>query len=209
MEDTNLQETVKQAVKKALDSSMTDLIKIATESIKRNLDEKVEKEVEKKVKLEETPTFRRKFNENHYKHTREMDKVLDKINVALEKEDFDKAKKTVKDGKKLISKRQKLIKLADREEHGWEVVRCYQSDALASDSEDEKRLAKSRRQAFLNKKEARLSRNSGYEKQNFDSFSPSSSRTQTSRNYMCYFCGKAGHMQYSCPDKRSKSNKGQ
>ena len=39
-----------------------------------------------------------------------------------------------------ILRQQKLITIADREKDGWEVVKCYLSDYLASDSEDEKQL---------------------------------------------------------------------
>ena len=39
----------------------------------------------------------------------------------------------LKNGKKLIS-------ITDKEEHGWEVVKCYLSDDLASDSDNEKHL---------------------------------------------------------------------
>ena len=42
--------------------------------------------------------------------------------------------------------------MADREEDGCEVVKCYLSDDLTSDSEDEKRLNKARREAASNKK---------------------------------------------------------
>ena len=40
----------------------------------------------------------------------------------------------------LISRRQKLIKFADRSEVGWAVVDEYVDDDLADDSEDEKRM---------------------------------------------------------------------
>ena len=62
-----------------------------------------------------------------------------------------------------VDKRKKFILLADRKEDGWE-VRCFQSDNLASDSEDEKRLNKSRRQAKQYKKEARTRRQNYWEK---------------------------------------------
>ena len=35
-------------------------------------------------------------------------------------------------GKSLFTKRQKLIKIADREDDGWEVIKWYESDALDS-----------------------------------------------------------------------------
>ena len=32
-----------------------------------------------------------------------------------------------------------MIKIAEIEEDGWEVIKCYESDALVSDTEDEKK----------------------------------------------------------------------
>ena len=46
--------------------------------------------------------------------------------------------KLVTEGKLIIKKRQKLIKIADKNRDGWLVVQEYESDDLASDSEDEK-----------------------------------------------------------------------
>ena len=48
----------------------------------------------------------------------------------------------VSEGKKLIHKRQKLIKIADRYKDGWQVVEEFESDELASNSEGEKKLKK-------------------------------------------------------------------
>ena len=47
--------------------------------------------------------------------------------------------KLVAEGKQIIKKRQKLIKIADKNKDGWLVVQEYESDDLASDSEDEKK----------------------------------------------------------------------
>ena len=47
----------------------------------------------------------------------------------------------------LISRRQKLIKFADRSEAGWAVVDEYVDDDLADDSEDEKRMEWAERMA--------------------------------------------------------------
>ena len=40
-----------------------------------------------------------------------------------------------------------MIKVADRSQHGWSTVEEYEQDDLASNSEDEKRLTRSERQA--------------------------------------------------------------
>ena len=45
-----------------------------------------------------------------------------------------------------------MLRTADREEDVWEVVKCYLSNDLASDSEDEKQLSKTCREAAESKK---------------------------------------------------------
>ena len=52
--------------------------------------------------------------------------------------------KLVAEGKLIIKNRQKLIKIADKNGDGWLVVREYESDDLASDSEDEKKIRKAK-----------------------------------------------------------------
>ena len=44
-----------------------------------------------------------------------------------------------------------MLRIADGEEDEWEVVKCYLSGNLASDSEDEKQLFRARREAAANK----------------------------------------------------------
>ena len=53
-------------------------------------------------------------------------------------------RKLVAEGGQLIKKQQKLIKLADRSKDGWLVVQEYESDDLASNSEDEKKIRKAK-----------------------------------------------------------------
>ena len=57
----------------------------------------------------------------------------------------------LQDGKKLHLQQQKLIRIADREEDGWEVVKCYLSDDLVQDSDDQKQLLMTLREAYRKK----------------------------------------------------------
>ena len=66
---------------------------------------------------------------------------------AIEKKKLDKAKKELEVGKKLLSKHQKLIKLADRSECGWATVSAYVTDDLADTPEDERRVSKAEKSA--------------------------------------------------------------
>ena len=46
----------------------------------------------------------------------------------------------------------------------WEVIKCYESDALVSDTEDEKRLNRSMKQAKYNKRESLKTRRLRYKR---------------------------------------------
>ena len=78
---------------------------------------------------------------------------MEKINEAIsatEKGTIERCQEKLAEGKKIILKQQKLLRIADREVDGWEVIK---SDDLTSDSEDEKQLFRTRREAAANKKE--------------------------------------------------------
>lgn len=67
---------------------------------------------------------------------------------------MDRAKNSLKQGLQFLVERQKLIKLADRSDHGWSVVAVYTTDELAEDSYDEKRILKAEHKAAKRKKSA-------------------------------------------------------
>ena len=52
----------------------------------------------------------------------------------------EKAKTLLDERTKLVCERQKLIRMADRSEHGWVTVEEYLEDELADNSDDEKRM---------------------------------------------------------------------
>ena len=81
--------------------------------------------------------------------------ILEKINQAIrsiEKANMEKCQELMRDGKKLLLKQQKLIRIADREEDCCEVVKCCLPDDLASNLDDEKQLLRARREAASDKK---------------------------------------------------------
>ena len=108
----------------------------------------------KKVKADKRPVFKRKGNEHQYEHNAAvLDKVDEAINF-LNREGIAKTQESLKQGRNLILKRQKLIRLTDHEECGWDVVHEYLSDELASDSDDEKHIVRSRKAAAAKRKKS-------------------------------------------------------
>ena len=98
---------------------------------------------------------------------------------ALKAKQYEKAKQELEEGTQLIAKRQKVVKLADKSEFGWETVNEYLADDLASDDEDAKRIKKAERSAarkvkqrldLRNKKKPKILANHPYQSQINPSF---------------------------------------
>ena len=110
------------------------------------LDEKT-KQLKSKSKLDKQVTqMKFKGNQKQFELNAQIDCVFDRIRVAN-----DSKNKQVDDlaneGKELIRKQQKLIRIADKSAHGWKVVDEYVLNELASGSEDKKHLKKAKEAA--------------------------------------------------------------
>ena len=98
----------------------------------------------KKLKLEKAPVFRKKGYEKQYIHNEEVRMKLSDTRSALSEAPpaVGKAKTFLEEGEKLISERQKHIRIVDRSDNGWATVEEYVEDELADNSDDEKRLSR-------------------------------------------------------------------
>ena len=115
-------------------------------------------------------------------------------------------KEALHEGKKIILKRIKLIRLADRE--SWPVAAEYVSDDLASNSEDEKHINRAVRTANAKLEKRKRMRRQRTDTQklnnnNNQQFLQSSSVPQNQLRY--YFCNRVGHYAKNC----LMANKGQ
>ena len=113
---------------------------------KSYLEDKIEeksKQIESKGKAEkDVIKLKFKGNQKQYEINAKLEAILTDISKANEQNNQERVSKLVDEAKALIHRRQKLIKIADRSKDGWRVVEEYESDDLASNSEDEKRLRK-------------------------------------------------------------------
>ena len=103
--------------------------------------------VVKRVKEDNSIKWKKVGNEKQFKFNQSVEARFDSAISATEKKKLDKAKEELEDGKKLLSERQKLIKLADRSECGWATVSAYVTDDLANTPEDERRISKAEKSA--------------------------------------------------------------
>ena len=123
------------------------------------------KQIEQRSKLdEEVVQLKFKGNQKQFELKAELDTILESIETESEsiEPNLSQIKKLSQEGRQRIRKRQKLIKIADKSKDGWQVVAEYESDELASGSEDEKRLKKAREAASRKRRQKeQLSSDSG------------------------------------------------
>ena len=186
--------------------------------------EAAEQRLVKKLKLDPPPTFKKKSHEKQFLFNSTVEDKLDACVVALQETPpaIEKAKSVLEEGKLLITKRQKLIKIADRSEYGWATVDEYVEDELAEGKEDERRLfraegrAKRRHKAYedkrkSNRKQPIRNRSKPQSQPQVLSHSqyvagksasqPIQSGASMSANSIgpCFSCGQMGHLKRFCP----------
>ena len=138
------------------------------------------------------------------------------VNLAIEAikdDDKDGALESLAVAKKSLHKRIKLVRLADKSPNGWNFVKEYVADDLASDSEDEKRIKRAESEA--SKKRKSFSQESA--KKRFRAYSPepsTSGRRQFFRSGgwgnrrsfryedRCFACGDRGHWRLHCTSQK-------
>ena len=109
------------------------------QELKRSISEDQEEclsSVVKRVQEDNSIKWKKVGNEKQFKFNQSVEARFDSAISAIEKEKPDKARKELEEGKKLLSERQKLIKLAEWCECGWATVSPYVTDDLADTPED-------------------------------------------------------------------------
>ena len=84
--------------------------------------------------------------------------TLDEVSELLAAKQIEKAEEKVGELSRNLKRRQKIIKLDDKSEAGWLAVKEYQTEELASDSEDEKRIRKAQERSLKKKKKQNVSK---------------------------------------------------
>lgn len=155
--DNEAGESSKFAEENSKDDSVQQVFSMFKSYLEERFDQKG-KEFEIKSKTEkEIVQLKYKGNQKQFELNAQIDSIFDSIHTENQKPEHGRpVQQLVEQGKELIRKRQKLIKIADRNKDGWQVVEEYESDDLASGSEDEKRLKKAKESVSRKRRQKEL-----------------------------------------------------
>ncbi|ESP03683.1 hypothetical protein LOTGIDRAFT_171215 [Lottia gigantea] len=96
----------------------------------------------KKLKLDTEHKWSKIGNKVQYTFNSEVSDSLTQTLWALQHSKTDYAKECLNETIEKLKQRNKLIKLTDTSEGGWETVRQYSANPIASDSDDESKIKK-------------------------------------------------------------------
>ena len=184
--------------------------------------------VSKQLKVESELKFSYPGNERNYKFNLEVLDLLESVSKALLVQDSAKASLLLNDSIKLIKERNRKIRIADSSEEGWLTVKHYESNAVAIDLEDDKRIRAAEREAQRVKTRTRAkSQNAERVQGTYPPFSRpytlrghfqrSQFASSTAATYQqprvsynrqggaCRFCGSSGHWWRECPVRLARN----
>lgn len=171
-------------------------------------DDTTDKRKDKKEK-----EFNKQSCKIQYQFNDDQLRLVEKALSHLKHKNIKKAKSKLKDLSKNLKKRNKLVKIADKSPGGWSTVKEYETDSVASDTADEKRLKRAEKRTLeriqSEPKPSKRFKQSSTLSRNPESSSGSRYTTKYSNsrsNERCLACNRYGHWRHECPERKSRRN---
>ena len=185
--------------------------------------------VSKQLKAESELKFAHPANERNYKFNFEIVELLETAAIAVQDKDTPKASQIISQAISSLKERNRKIRIADSSEGGWLTVKHYESNAVALDFEDDKKIRAAEREALRDKNRTRVRRNAErlqgryqpysqpfgvrgqFQRPQF-SVSPSFRSQQQPPDFYnrsrgaCRFCGGSGHWWRECPVRLARQS---
>ncbi len=106
----------------------------------------------KKLKTEHELKWRYESNKFQHDFNSELHETISQVLWAVENNKQEYVRELVNDSCEQLKRRNKLIRIADTSEGGWETVRQYEANPVASDSNDESRINRAEARAAKKKR---------------------------------------------------------
>ena len=185
-------------------STITSMVKEAVQAVMSQTEGRLADELDIRMKEKEkiaSTVFKHEGNSDQYKHQKDLWDNMAETDRAVKRGGgggIKRALDLIDEGKKLVQKGMELIKIPNKKD--WGTVKECMSDNLASDTDDEKALAKvikatkERRRKFV----ANTSRHRRIRTRPNFQRPPSHRGYDAKQRSTCWSCGKLAHFQWQC-----------
>lgn len=145
-----------EAITLAVFDQLKSYLDAKIESISSGLKQATTSQSTKFERQAEAQKLKFSGNKDQFIFNAEVQNLIEATTDFIRKRDYDEALAKATEADTLLKQRQKKIKLADKSEAGWLAVKEYETEELASDSDDEQRIRKAQKSALQKRRQNAL-----------------------------------------------------